>query len=1362
MKAADDREARLTTLLQNQNTQPSSTAKQISVERPVLLSSATLSDLTAWEEAWDDYARCQKLASQDTQTQVSAVRQALNEDLRRYLREGVIPVALNADVTAVIAAIKKYIRRQRNPLLDRIDFYNRRQHKGESFDSFFTCLKELFSACDFVELRVCRTCSGRMCTDCPKILVTANEELLRDRIVVGVLDDDTRHKLLSEQNLTLSSAAKICRAEEAAKQTNDGMPTTGSFKAAVAKKSSYQKQKSQFSDRSATAQPPKKCVNCGRSAHTKSSCPAAGKTCNGCKASGHFEKMCPKKSQSAHRNGKIGQLKLQQASSGNQGTVTVHATLNTETTGAPIDWIPDTGSDVDAIGLQHLELLGGFPENLATDYDVVTGVNGQRLESAGQIHSSLAIGAKSYDTTIHVYPDLSDALLSRTSLLALGLLPANWPSISRVEIQPAQDRTADEIRTELLQEFADVFDDGRLKPMSGSPMDIELQADAKPACTHHARPVPFAFRDQIKDQLDGMVKDDIIEPVSTSSEWCHPIVIVDKKGTSEKRLTVDFKKLNDQIQRPAHPMQPPRDVVSSISGRYFTKLDARHGYWQVPLCESARPLTTFITPWGRFRYLRNPQGLISAGDEYNRRTDAAFDGITNFKKVVDDCLVYDDDLSDHVARVRRVLTCARDNGIKLSAKKFVFAATQIEFCGYRLNADGWTVDEAKTSAIRDFSTPSNRTDLRSFLGLMNQCAEFTPCLAELSAPLRGLLKPSTEFLWHHDHTAAFNAIKDELVSLATLSYFQVGSELRLETDASKLKGLGFVLWQKQDTGWRIIQCGSRYLSDTESRYAVIELELLAIVWAVKKCKLFLSGTQFRVITDHRSLVPIINAYSLDQIENPRLLRMMLKLQSFQLCAEWRKGADNAFADALSRNPVDLPSPTDQYGEAPALANLGIRACLRRDEDGLITDLRFQAVHDAAAADSDYQLLLQHVQDGFPNDQRDLPDALRSFWNGREHLSVANGIVLKGQRIVVPVSLRQHVLQDLHASHQGIVRTKARARQVVYWPKLSQDLETLIRACPTCRERQASLPREPLLNDRHPTLPFEHTSADLFTCQGREFLVYVDRLSGWPCLAPTGTTTSSHDVIVHLRRWFPDVGVPSVLCTDGGPQFASHQFAEFCRRWQISHVMSTPHFPQSNGHAEAGVKAMKTLVHKTTTNGRLDVDAFQRGLLEWRNTPRSDGISPAQKLYGRPLSSFVLAHHRSFSSEWQTLADDTDAAPPSAPAQFDVSARPLSELRIGTHVDVQDPRSKLWCKRGVIVGVGRHRDYYVKLTSGRVYWRNRRFLRPFIPLVPATPDGTVPANPPADQPAPVAPRRSTRNRRATDRLDISSTKGQSYV
>ena len=1396
MAASAAREERLTALLEKAldgspaspsplpSTSPSpstpASAKTVSVERPVLMVSATMADFVAWEEAWEDYSRCQHLNQQDLATRRSALRQALDEDLRRFIREGIISVTDQDDTPAVISELRRYIRRQRNPLLDRLAFYGRKQQQGESFDSFFSSLHELYKASDF-ESPLCQSCKERVCNDCSRTTLSSSLDMLRDRVVCGVLDDAVRHKLLAEPALTLEKAAKICRAEEAAQQTGDSLPTTGAVNAAR-RQSAYKRRQTATpkpsketssgprSEASTSDKSKAKCSACGRS-HNKQPCPALTWKCGKCHQKGHFGHMCPNPPAQPKRTANLAHLSLSRASNSNSSAfVSVDTQLEHVVAPRTLRWLPDTGSDVDAIGLCHLSALGGNIVDLTRDPDTVYTADGRSLTSLGRIRATLFTTTTRHTTTVHVYDGLTDALLSRTSLAALGYLPEGWPQHIRRTTSDRDPPPAEveRVHAELLEEFSDVFnEDGELPPMNGAPMDILLTPDAKPHCVNGARPIPFAYRAQIKDQLDDMLAHGIIEAVVEPTEWCHPVVIVNKKNSEEKRLTVDLRKLNDQVRRPTHPMTTPRAALSAIGSgaKFFTTLDARHGYWQIPLSADAKPLTTFITPWGRYRFCRNPQGLISAGDEFNRRTDAAFANIGNLTKVVDDCLVHDSTFPDHVAHVRSVLECARKHGITFSAKKFIFGAHTVPFCGYTVSADGWTLDACKTTAIRDFPVPQNRTDLHSFFGLVNQCSAFLESLSELCLPLRPLLKTSMEFTWDSSHTAAFNAVKAALISPPILAHFELGRPLRLETDASVLHGLGYALWQQQrDDRWHLIECGSRFLSDAESRYAVIELECLAVVWAVKKCGLFLHGSLFDVVTDHRPLVPILNRYTLDQIENPRLQRLILKLRPYQLQATWRKGTDNAFADALSRYPVQQPSPDDELGQDPSVSGLSIRACLRDDS----SNLRMHTLQEAALADPDYQLLRQTVLNGFPACKTALPHPLRPYWNGREHLLVDNGLVLRGERLVIPRSLRRSVLRDLHAAHQGLTRTKQRARQTVFWPYLNNDLETLIRSCPQCRLHASSQPKEPLLvEDRAPSFPFQSVSADLFSCQGHQYLAYADRLTGWPCLSDLGRSADSAAVIRVLRRWFADLGIPETLTTDNGPHFSSHRFAEFCTNWQIRHVTSSPHYPQSNGHAEAAVKAMKTLVLKTTSNGNLDVDSFQRGLLEWRNTPGRSGRSPAQMLFGRPLDSFVLARRSEFSTDWHdrfTALDrgrDSDAVT----IQYNRTAHPLPRLQPGTHVDLQDPSTKLWQQHGVIVSAGRHRDYQVRLPSGRVLRRNRRFLRPRVMPAPVPTSAPAPAPTPPTTAAPATsaqPRRSTRRRRKPKRLDISTTRGQSYV
>ena len=296
-----------------------------------------------------------------------------------------------------------------------------------------------------------------------------------------------------------------------------------------------------------------------------------------------------------------------------------------------------------------------------------------------------------------------------------------------------------------------------------------------------------------------------------------------------------------------------------------------------------------------------------------------------------------------------------------------------------------------------------------------------------------------------------------------------------------------------------------------------------------------------------------------------------------------------------------------------------------------------------------------------------------------------------------------------------------------------------------------------MSDDHPEMPFESLSADIFSVAGKQFLVYVDRLSGWPVVYPLGTDITSAAIIRRFRWLFRDLGVPVRLRSDGGPQFTSQEFAEFLKRWGVRHIVTSPHYPQSNGHAEAAVKKTKYLIMKTTPTGNIDTEGFDRGLLELRNTPFAVGRSPAQILFGRPLRSCVPAHRRSFAMEWQTKAESCDRRAASRAEdvedRYNLRARPLPVLGVGVHVRIQSPTSKRWDTSGVVMGVGRSRDYHVRMPSGRILWRNRRFLRP-IPCPPdEQPDTDVSGSPsPPVTPCPTTPR-PRRSRRLAEKKSV---------
>ena len=336
-------------------------------------------------------------------------------------------------------------------------------------------------------------------------------------------------------------------------------------------------------------------------------------------------------------------------------------------------------------------------------------------------------------------------------------------------------------------------------------------------------------------------------------------------------MCVDLSRLNKFVRRERYQSATHAQAVADIAAdnaKIFTKLDALKGYHQCPLDEASQLLTTFITPFGRFKYLRAPYGISSISEHYNRRMDEAFAGLTGYRCVVDDVVIYDSDPTQHAHHVRQFLTRCSERHITLNADKWEYGQSQVTFAGFILSAQGYRVDKSITDSIANFPTPANRTALRSFFGLANQLSASTAVLANVLAPMRPLLSTKNEFMWSPDLEQTFNTAKQALTSAPTVSFFNLDKPTRLCTDASR-QGLGFVLQQKDANNWVLIQAGSRFFSDAESRYAIIELELLAVAWAILKCKLFLAGLpHFTVVTDHHPLVPILNSHCLNEIENP--------------------------------------------------------------------------------------------------------------------------------------------------------------------------------------------------------------------------------------------------------------------------------------------------------------------------------------------------------------------------------------------------------------------------------------------------------------------------------------------------------------
>ena len=322
---------------------------------------------------------------------------------------------------------------------------------------------------------------------------------------------------------------------------------------------------------------------------------------------------------------------------------------------------------------------------------------------------------------------------------------------------------------------------------------------------------------------------------------------------------------------------------------------------------------------------------------------------------------------------------------------------------------------------------------------------------------------------------------------------------------------------------------------------------------------------------------------------------------------------------LATLATSMPQPSE--GAAPPAEPIASELQARH------ADVRLEEVRQAVTMDPVFQMLITTIQDGFPDTKSATPDEVKRYWPVRDRLTVDNGVVLCGCRVVIPTSLRKQTLQTLHAGHLGKERTKSRARQIVYWPGIDNDIDNFTRQCERCQSELPSQQRETLISHKLADRPFQYLDVDIASHAGGKYLVVVDGFSGWRHVGYLGRQSSTSKVITTLLEVFRHVGVAEALWSDGGPEFTSYQFREFMRKWGISHHLSSPHYPQSNGRAESGVKAAKKLLRKCwdVRRERLDDDAWTSGILQHWNTPGSHGASPAQIVYGRPIRDTLPTH-----------------------------------------------------------------------------------------------------------------------------------------
>ncbi|XP_056612166.1 uncharacterized protein K02A2.6-like [Triplophysa dalaica] len=548
------------------------------------------------------------------------------------------------------------------------------------------------------------------------------------------------------------------------------------------------------------------------------------------------------------------------------------------------------------------------------------------------------------------------------------------------------------------------------------------------------------------------------------------------------------------------------------------------------------------------------------------------------------------DSQEHMEVLEEVLKRLQAYNLRVRRDKCVFFQSSVSYLGHIIDAEGIHPMKEKTDAIEKAAVPKNVTELRSFLALLNYYGKFIANLSTLIQPMTELLHKDVPWVWSDKCQAAFLSAKRHLMSNTVLVHFDAELPLVLACDASPV-GVGAVISHRmRDGSERPIAFASRMLTKTERNYAQIEKEALGLVFGVMKFHDYLFGRQFTLITDHKPLLKILGPKTgVPTLAAARMQRWSLILSAYRYEIQYKRSEQHGNADALSRLPIQ---------DVDSVRSGGVFKVSYLD------DLPVTATEIAQETEMDSVLtqVKEHVMRGWPKHCPD--DMFKPYFSKRFELSVEQGCLLWGYRVLIPKTLQGRLLAELHDNHWGMVKMKSLARSFVWWPSLDVNIEVLVSQCDVCQQQRSMPAPVPVHTWKWSSAPWERIHLDFAEYQQQMFLVVMDAYARWPEIFPMQTCTSTKTIDV-LRNLFAAYGLAREVVTDNGPQFTSVEFEEFLLLNGVKHTKSPAYHPASNGLAERLVQNLKRALAKNKAGGGKSLQhCVANFLYGYRNTPHT--------------------------------------------------------------------------------------------------------------------------------------------------------------
>nr|XP_033495922.1 uncharacterized protein K02A2.6-like [Epinephelus lanceolatus] len=1047
--------------------------------------------------------------------------------------------------------------------------------------------------------------------------------MLRDRLVCGINDDRIQRRLLSEDGLTFDKALKFAQAMEAANRDImdlHGMKEQGKWSRTAGSVNKVN------DTRSKPQRDMKTCYRCGGDSHLAKDCRFANEKCHNCGKVGHIKRACRMKIGGKDKTKNFKGEKSKQKKKANfmqeedgdsdevstmyhmkDSAITMY-NINDEivipreepikkeikVNGKLVTYEVDTGCGYTIMSKKafHKLFSDSVKPRLAKCRIKLRTYGGHKVPIVGATKVKVEHKGMTKMLAVVVVKGSGTSLLGRGWLKALK---EDWQPVHKIE-----DRE-DPIQ-EVLSRHETVFkaELGRLK---GFKAKIHVASDATP-CFYKPRSVPFAMKKKVEQELERLLQEKIIEPVKFS-EWAAPIVPVLKPDT-RARICGDYKLTVNKVSPiEQYPIPKMEDMIACLTGgEKYTKLDMSHAYQQIVLEEESRKYVTVNTHKGLFTYTRLPFGVSSSPAIFQRTMEGVLQGLANVAVYLDDIILTGKDDKDHLQTLDQVLQRLEDAGLRLKRSKCEFMEKEVTFLGHRVDKTGLHPLPTKVKAVQEAPTPTSVMELKAYLGLLNFYNKFLPNLSTLLAPMHKLLRKDELWSWGPEQEEAFKQSKELLQSSSVLVHYDEKKELILCCDASPY-GVGAVLAHRMSDGAeKPIGFASRTLSAAEKNYSQLDKEGLAVIFGVQYFHKYLYGRKFVIYTDHKPLLGLFHEVkAVPQMASQRIMRWAVLLRAYEYVIMYRAGKNNGNADALSR----LPLPETPSVSAPEEHVL----MLDQEHPPLMTS---EQLKKWTTKDPILSRVREYVLRGWPKNQdRDFVH----YRQRQQELSVQDGCVLWGARIVIPEKGRAPMMEQLHQSHPGMSRMKGLARSYMWWPHMDNDIENKVKSCTTCQEHRKAPACAPLHPWEWPEKPWRRLHIDYAgPFMDKMFLDIVDAHSKWLDVYPVTSATSANTINC-LRNSFSTHGIPEMIVSDNAQCFVSEQTKDFMTQNGITHVTSALYHPSSNGLAERAVQTFKELMKKSS--GDTVETRLNRALFRYRITPQSTtGLSPAEMMMGRKL------------------------------------------------------------------------------------------------------------------------------------------------